>query len=134
MDNPKTFKLIVFTSALFFSSLAYSQVESYDTRLEAIFTESQINNWQEKQPQILSYWEFYLDNSYVIIDQLEGKLNPAWPQIELALDTELNILAFPHVLNAEKRQYYTITNSKKILLIHSQAEILSAFNLNSHQR
>ncbi len=134
MNKHNMYKTLVFTITLLISSLAIAQNNFSDPRLISVFESSQISNWEANHPQILAYWEFYLDNSYVVIESIEGKSQIEWPSISLGDADSFNILDIPHVLNAEKRQYFQIEGLNKILMIFSQAEIISAFNTKTSNR
>ena len=46
---------------------SYGQVD-YDKRLLSKYSEEKIEELIDKQPSLIDYWTYYLDNSYTIID------------------------------------------------------------------
>lgn len=137
----KQFLLLLSLIALF-SLNALGQF--VDSRLEEVFSETYIQNLTENHPNDLDYLNWYLDNSYVIIEISPEKceylpylkhFDPVTKSVGenvIDLDQEnLNVYRYSFERLYDKSTTYRIGDSGKAIVFISQKDL--ATNFNKHQ-
>lgn len=100
---------------------------NYDKRLLEKYPESQILELQSSNPEIISYWTYFLDNGYVIADIPAGKENDFTEVVSIKNLDHFNILSLPVGTPGEHPSYYRIQNSQKILVLLSNDDFVKKF-------
>jgi hypothetical protein len=100
---------------------------NYDQRLLAKFSETQIEELQEKSPHVLAYWTFYVNNAYEIVPMPAGKDGNDLEVIEYT-EGEFNILTSGLHMERSAPQYFRIENSDQVLRLRSSEELVARFN------
>ena len=105
--------------------LCFAQVTA-DSRLADVFESSYLSNLSDNHPLILQRYNYFLDNAYFI----------NVPVIKLDANTQFNIIAVmrEHKLKTspDKRLYYRIENSDKVLVFYSTREFDTNFKNSLH--
>lgn len=100
---------------------------NYDKRLLEKYPESQILDLQSSNPEIISYWTYFLDHGYVIADIPAGKENDFTDVIKIRNIDRFNILSLPVGTPGEHPKYYRIQNSQKILVLLSNDDFVKKY-------
>lgn len=102
-----------------------------DKRLYEVFEADFLEKMQIEKPHFIQYQNFYLDNSYDIIDFPKGKVSE-YPIIEIENLEEFNILQLKKKgifkTSQDYPNFYIIKDSNKILMILSNKEFLKQLN------
>ncbi|MBP7699319.1 MAG: hypothetical protein KA101_01650 [Saprospiraceae bacterium] len=115
--------------------LCFAQVTA-DSRLADVFESSYLSNLSDNHPLILQRYNYFLDNAYFIDVHPKGKAQLNVPVIKLDANTQFNIIAVmrEHKLKTspDKRLYYRIENSDKVLVFYSTREFDTNFKNSLH--
>lgn len=106
---------------------AFSQ-DDFDKRLLVKFSEEQVLKMKSEHPNVLEYWDFYLDHSYVIVDVPEGKSASEYPELKFKSADKFNILAHDITMNSTVKKYYQLPGSNQMLVLLSSADFTKKFN------
>jgi hypothetical protein len=94
---------------------------------------------QKNNPNIIVYYNYFLDNSYILSEVPQDKINDNNLQ-ELTVPLEggkvniakLNLLMLNIQYKQDQRVYYSIKNSKQILVMLSGEELMEKYNQVKH--
>lgn len=136
----KTFFISIFL--FLFSQTSFSQIQP-DERLFVKFSSSKISQLQTIQSSLLKFWNFYLDECYIVLDVGEKALeypdlydipnvNPNTGQVynvtsEIPSNSSFNPFKFNIDFNLNKRKGYKF-NDHQIVIFLSKDEIMSNYN------
>lgn len=134
--------LIVLTSILMTSLTVFGQF--VDPRLQEKYSESEIVSISNNYPNELKYLNWYLDNSFVIIDLSAEKceylpylkhFDPLTKTVgenvsDIAIGN-FNVLLFSYERKYDKPTTYRIGDSGKAIVFFSEKDLVS--NFNKHQ-
>ena len=120
----KFFTLILF---LGISVSVFSQTD-FDKRLLAKFSQEQITDLAANHPDILNYWTYYLDHSYVIVDIQAGKDVSEYPEIKFKSPEKFNILKIDARMQGVGKTHYRIKNSNQLLILDSSTGFIKEYN------
>ncbi|PLX00408.1 MAG: hypothetical protein C0594_15750 [Marinilabiliales bacterium] len=125
---------------ILFIGSAIAQVNP-DSKLFVKYEPSYFNKYQHKNPEIIEYMNFYVNHSWKIINMPDKEvqseeLKKVDPKTGSLLDEQIvvsdldnfNIYLYNCKPDQEKRKYYTIGDTKKMLIIYSHNEITDKFN------
>lgn len=113
-----------------------------DERLSEFYSEERIETLLTKQPQIIKYWNYFLDNSYLIEDMPNEKAN-SYPNLkdqvkvnretgvsyEVSMDvSELNLMLFDLEITKDKRKVYRLGDTGQVIVFLSKDEFLAQYN------
>jgi len=110
-----TKNLLVGFILLLMCSTTYGQNESYDNRLLSLYSHEQITELQDSDPDIIAFWEYYLDNGYMI-----KKYNPKIHQDidkEVTISENLNLLELKIFPDEKVITKYVDRENEKVLII-----------------
>lgn len=115
---------------LFFLGISLSVFSQgdFDKRLLARFSEQQIVELKAEHPDALAYWNYYLENSYEIIDLPNGKSADEFPEIKFKSASKFNILDEKLTMDGMGKKYYQISGTNQILVLLSSKEFTKKFN------
>lgn len=102
-----------------------------DKRLYDVFEVDFLERMQDIKPHYIEYQNFYLDNSYQIIDFPKGKTSE-YPIIEIKDLDNLNIIELrtekKFQTNQDYPNFYIIKDSDKMLMILSNRDFVKKLN------
>lgn len=113
-----------------------------DDRLSEFYPDKHIQKLLTHQPEIISYWNYFLDNSYVIEDLPTGKsvsypnfedlakVNPETSQqFEVSLvESEINVLLFNLRIQKDRRTSFRLGDTGKVITFYSKDEFIANYN------
>ena len=130
-------KKITFTSTLILGFLLFSSFTKVipDARLVDYLGEEKLAILQKNDPDIIVYYNYFLDNSYIIQTLPADKLKGGnYKTLNLPLrggkvDTKkLNVLKLDIQRKYDQRVYYKIANSQEVLIFLSEKEFMKKYN------
>lgn len=113
-----------------------------DVRLSELHSEVRIEKILENQPQIIQYWNYFLDHSYMVEDIPDEKTY-AYPNLkdlvkinretnaayEVSMEeSALNVVLFDLTIEKDKRSIYRLGDTGKIIVFFSKNEFLTQYN------
>lgn len=120
---------------------AFSQVSQIDSRLYAKYSEEELLDMQRNRPEDLEYFNWFVENTYVIKDVTNpGALN--YPKLKY-LDNEtksegcevtefdadnFNIMEYAVNVGQKKSVVYVIGNTGKALVLYSNEYLTKLYN------
>ncbi len=110
-----------------FAGQAFSQAD-FDQRLLAKFPEERIKQLQQDQPSVIQYWTYYLDNSYSIVSEADGKAQPTDEIVKIADLENFNILELDVHMDRKRNLAYKIKGTDKYLVMLSNDAFSKRFN------
>lgn len=122
-------KYFLHIACFFFAASVFAQSE-FDDRLLAKFSEEQLEDYRENHPDILDYWDFYLDNSYEITSDIPlKKLNGNdLAEVKMRNRDKFNILDSKLHPDGYSTKYFRIKGSNDVLILFSKSEIAERYN------
>lgn len=127
-------KVLFLFTILMLPFFAASQSETkpeIDERLYAVFEADFLEKMQNEKPYFIKYQNFYLDNSYEIIDFPKGKTSE-YPIIEIDDLEKINIIKLQNEglfgTSQDYANFYIIKDSNKILMILSNKDFVKKLN------
>jgi len=108
--------------------VASAQV-GFDQRLLAKFNQDQLNSLKVSNPEILAYWNFYLDHSFVIIDMPAEKDFETIKTLKVSDVNNINILELHLTMDRLHAQLFKIEGSNKLLRLLSNDAFAKEFNV-----
>ncbi len=112
----------------FITGGAVTAQTAIDERLRVKFTEEQLNQLKTNSPQILSYWEYYLDHAYTVGAAPEGKDIKDLPLVVFTDRETFNILSIDiHMLRSSNR-YFRVARSGELFILLSNETFIEKFN------
>ena len=111
--------IIIIAGFLLLSSLAFSQSNSFDERLLSLYSQEQIESLLVENPDVISFWTYYLDSGYFISDYIEKKHGHI--ENEVSLSGTLNLLElkiFPG--NSGVKQFVDRENGKVLTVLPNE--------------
>jgi len=130
-------KKITFTSTLILGFLLFSSFTKVipDARLVDYLGEEKLAILQKNDPDIIVYYNYFLDNSYIIQTLPADKLKGGnYKTLNLPLrggkvDTKkLNVLKLDIQRKYDQRVYYKIAGSQEVLIFLSEKEFMKKYN------
>jgi len=130
-------KKITFTSTLILGFLLFSSFTKVipDARLVDYLGEEKLAILQKNDPDIIVYYNYFLDNSYIIQTLPADKLKGGnYKTLNLPLrggkvDTKkLNVLKLDIQRKYDQRVYYKIADSQEVLIFLSEKEFMKKYN------
>ena len=111
-----------------------------DSRLYSKYTQDYLETLRIKNPNLLEYLNFSVDNSFKIfyekdelkvkdipyIKKFDNKTKSASEAKNIDLDT-FNLMEYDFVRNRDTRTYYKLADSGAILVLFSEQELLKKF-------
>jgi hypothetical protein len=102
-----------------------------DPRLYDALSQAEINEMLDKNPFLIEYYNYFLDNSFKIIEQPKGK-SLQFPPVIIPNIDNFNILAIQKKQklqrNWDNQTYYCIEGTNKILVFISEREFTNQLN------
>jgi hypothetical protein len=136
--------ILILLSAIASLSLFSQSTATADSRLSVLYSAEYLNELSASNPQELQYLNWYLDNSYTIVEMGTEKcatlpylklFDPATKTIgENAenIDVEnFNILLYSFERQYDKKSYYRIGDTGYAIILESYKNL--AENFNNHQ-
>ena len=115
-------------------SYAFKAIEA-DSRLIDYLGKEKVQILQTNNPDIIRYYNYFLDNSYIISSVPQDKLNDNdFPELELPLisgsiDTKkLNVLLLNVQRKYDENLYFKVKNSSDIFVFLSEKEFMKKYN------
>ena len=111
------------------SAYAFSQGD-FDKRLLAKYSTDQIADFQKNNADVLNYYSFYLDNSYILVDsEKTGKeLISSEGELKIRDLSNFNILAYKLTMDRNSRKIYKIKGSNTYLILLANSEFTDLYN------
>lgn len=122
-------RIIFFLIFLCLGGMAGAQTD-FDERLLAKFNKEKIQELEQSNPEVLAYWSYYLDNSYIITDLESGKSYEEFEILSIDDLHNFNILSADVHMERNNPKYYRIEGQNKLLILHSNTKFSSMFNQN----
>jgi len=121
----------------------YSFGQQTDSRLSAVYSADEIIKLKQSAPEAIEYFNFYVRNSYVITDFVADKpmdfeelhkINPRTKetlsdQITTGDLVDFNPYLFSCIPDMDKRKYYKVGDTGKLLIMLSRKEIEKKFRI-----
>ena len=113
-----------------------------DERLLELYSQKHIDKLMTNQPNIIAYWNYFLDHSYFIENPPVSKAN-TYPNLEDAVLTnpetglpydvsmevnQLNVKLFHLEIQKNKRVSYRLGDTGKLITFYSKDEFLANYN------
>ena len=122
---------ILITFTVLALSLGTMGQSDYDERLLTRYSEERIEELLEKQPSIIEYWTYYLDNSYTIVDgETTGKAILTDRELKIRNPDKFNILDFDIHMDRERPQSFRIKGTNQYLILKSDTQFSKEFSRN----
>jgi len=132
-------KRLLLFGVLLFTLNSFAQIS--DPKLSAVYSPEQLNNLKNTMPGSIDYLNYYVNNSYRIVDfptekaiehRMLKKIDPLTGQTINQEITINDIRDFnPYLFNCKpqmtSRTYYKIGNTGKMLIMYSHKEIQAGF-------
>ena len=116
---------------IFIAKIAIGQTH-HDERLTVKYASKYLDRMEEKSPVIYQRINYYLDHSYMIIDNPNGKFDQLKDEISIQNLDEINILelerAFDIQPDYKMRRVFRIKGTDKVLVRLPMEEFNEAFN------
>lgn len=123
---------------LVFSPLM-AQTPVPDSRLSEVFSEKYIERALFYNPQVIDYWNYYLDHSYEIVDGIPADKLATYQDLAEVVKTkqdfqaslsenDFNVLMFAPILYKDKESAYRMGDTGKLIVFYSKDDFLAAFN------
>ena len=140
----KFYKLLLI-GAIFISTYSFSQ--QVDSRLNAVYSPEEIIHLKQSSPDAISYFNFYVNNSYIITDFVADKpmdyeelhkINHRTKEVLTDQITTGDLVDFnPYLFSCtpdqNNRKYYKIGNTGKLLIMLSRKEIEKNFRIKTNR-
>jgi hypothetical protein len=128
----KNLFLITITILLSSFSVLQPDVKTQpDPRLYDALSQAEINEMLDKNPFLIEYYNYFLDNSFKIIEQPKGK-NLQFPGVIIPDMENFNILAVQKKQKLQRswdsQTYYSIEGTNKVLVFISEREFTQRLN------
>jgi hypothetical protein len=121
-------RILLFLLFLCLGGVANAQLD-YDQRLLAKFTPERLTKMKSEHPEILAYWTYYLDESYVIVDsEVSGKAMASESEVQILDLANFNILDLGLTMDRNQRQTFAIQGTNKYLVLMSNNRFVDKFN------
>lgn len=119
--------LLTFILLIATSTSVFAQNTNYDNRLLSKFSKKELKNME---PERLSYWTFFLENSIEIVDIPKEKPDavPAVVSLKSLDPKEVNVFELGFTPHEFARDYVRINGTTKMIIILPQSEIDERFN------
>jgi len=113
-------------------SLSVFSQGDFDKRLLAKYSEEQIVELQQKNPNIIGYMEYYLDHGYTIIpeSELKGKATSGSIQLKSLQPNKINTLDLGVPLPLNDDAYYNIEGRTEVFVLHGRKKMMTEFQGN----
>ncbi len=118
--------------SIFFSS--FKGIEP-DSRILAYLGQQKTEQLQKANPDLIRYYNFFLDNSYTIAEVPQQKLDENnLPELILPIknghvDTKkLNVLTLNIKRHYDQAVYYKVKNTKEIFIMLSEKDFIKKYN------
>ncbi|RUA30124.1 MAG: hypothetical protein DSY76_02720 [Bacteroidetes bacterium] len=130
-------KKFTFTSTLILGFLLFSSFTKVipDTRLVDYLGQEKLAILQKNDPDIIVYYNYFLDNSYIIQTLPADKLKGGnYKTLNLPLSAgqvdrkKLNVLKLDIQRKYDQRVYYKIAGSQEVLIFLSEKEFMKKYN------
>ena len=110
---------------------AFSQSD-FDNRLLAKYSETQIIELQQKNPNIIGYLEYYLNYGFSIIPEsdLNGNTTTGSIQLKSLQPSKINTLDLGVPLPLNTDAYYNIDGKTEVFVLHGRKKMMSEFQNN----
>lgn len=134
---------LLFATCILLSGGTAQTIVKADERIKAVYEESYIATLEEKNPQVLEYLNFSLDNGYFIDESFPPDKYETLPElfvidpatkkvIQESVTGEMihgiNILACRFERADNARTYYRIGDTGKVIVLYSVKELTAKFN------
>lgn len=125
------------TTAFFAPSAASAQdmpssTPKPDARLLQMYDAEYLQRLATLQPDFLQRMNYYLDNSYNIVPQPEGKAAESYATVNIAASETFNIFAFERDNKVSRDiaspKYFRIAGTNNLLMLLSENEFVKKFN------
>jgi hypothetical protein len=111
----------LFTSLFSFAQNALETVVP-DERLYEIYERDYVDGLVKENPFLIKRWNFYLDNAFLVVDEISDKKND-YPSVIISDINNINILLLEKEQNLQKDWdvpvIYKIRDTDKILVYHA---------------
>ena len=121
----------------------YSYGQQTDSKLSAVYSPEQLIQMKQTSPDAIEYFNFYVNNSYVITNFVADKpmdykelhkINPQTKEILSDVVKTSDIVNFnPYLFDCnpdmDKRTYYKMGDTGKLLIMLSRKEIDKKFRI-----
>ena len=133
--------MLLLISAVLLTMYSYSQ--QADLRLSAVYSAEEISKLKQSAPDAINYFNFYVSNSYIITDFVADKpmdykeLHKIDPRTKEVLSDDIrtsdvidfNPYLFDCTPDMDKRTYYKMGDTGKLLIMLSRKEINKKFRI-----
>ncbi len=120
-------RILLLLICLFVGGVVTAQ-NAFDERLKAKFTDEQLHQLKAKSPQVLAYWEFYLDHAYTVSPAPEGKDISDLKVVEYSDAKSFNILSTEMHMLRSSNQYFRVANTGELFILLSNDSFTEKFN------
>lgn len=122
---------IIFLTVTFTSFSQEIKTDFIDARLYDIYIPSQLEHLEKNNPQLLARLNYYLDNSYLIIEESDKKPSEILDEVSIPDLANFNIISLEkeqELKRSMKRiSVYKIKDTDKLLVFHSERNFNKAF-------
>lgn len=112
---------------LTFGAFCFGQTKA-DPRLMVKFSQDQLKNLEASSPQVIAYWNFYLDHSYTIEQAPAGKDLSTLPVLAIEYQPDFNILSTNLTMLRSSPQHFRLAGSDQLLILLSNDAFVKKFN------
>ncbi|MDA3819934.1 MAG: hypothetical protein PF590_05690 [Candidatus Delongbacteria bacterium] len=131
----------VFFSLCVLSGLMAQDIRQVDSRLLTRFSETQIQQWEQNDPNRLDLYEFEVDNGYDIrsmpLEKLENvpelyyldyESKSKGEKVQSVDEQNFNLYLYNYKRDMEHNNHYRIAGTNKVLVIYSNKKFVDMFN------
>jgi hypothetical protein len=135
-------KIIVILGILFFGIMSsQAQTITPDARLDVVYSEDYLQNLTDNNPEKLEYMNWYLDNSYFIINgdiekssqfpylkHYDPSTKTVGENVQSINETDFNLYLYDFRRKLEGRTSYRIGDTGLIIVFESHKKLAEKFN------
>ncbi len=132
---------IMFFGLFFLSGVMAQDIPEADSRLSVRFSESQIQQWEENDPDRLALFKFELNHGYDIrvmpLEKLEDmpdlyfldyETKSKGEKVQSVDEQNFNLYLYDYKRDMNYDNHYRIAGSDKVLVIYSNKKFVNMFN------
>ncbi|MGM0649729.1 MAG: hypothetical protein ACQES1_04380 [Bacteroidota bacterium] len=128
-------------SICMFSGVAAQDIHETDSRLAVRFSESQIEQWKQNNPNRIDLFEFELEHGYDIRTMPPEKLEDVpdlyyidyetkskGEKVQSVDEQDFNLYLYNYERDMDHNNHYRIAGTNKVLVIYANKKFVEMFN------
>ena len=124
-------KQLLLLLTLTISLSAFAQRNSSNDRLLTKFSQEQLNKMETQQPQMIAYWNYFLDHGYAVNSGLNEKFKSE--AVKKSFSEDVNLFNMDIMPTSKTQVFYD--SSKDLTLVVWSSDLLNRkFNRNNQKK